>query len=159
MHRKLILGLSIFAVLLLATVVIASCSGTASSPGPAGPAGPSGPAGAAGPAGPAGPAGAEGVAGATTMVANPVQPESCSVCHKEASNEHLASYDELYQDGVIQITDLAYAFSGTDTSTVTFNMTKDGAPFDAREADNLACLLYTSPSPRDRTRSRMPSSA
>ena len=25
--------------------------------------------------------------------------------------------------------------------------------------DNCACLLYTSPSPRDRTRSRMPSSA
>ena len=25
--------------------------------------------------------------------------------------------------------------------------------------DNKACLLYTSPSPRDRTRSRMPSSA
>ena len=25
--------------------------------------------------------------------------------------------------------------------------------------ENLACLLYTSPSPRDRTRSRMPSSA
>ena len=27
------------------------------------------------------------------------------------------------------------------------------------EDDGLACLLYTSPSPRDRTRSRMPSSA
>ena len=26
-------------------------------------------------------------------------------------------------------------------------------------ADNNGCLLYTSPSPRDRTRSRMPSSA
>ena len=26
-------------------------------------------------------------------------------------------------------------------------------------ADDLSCLLYTSPSPRDRTRSRMPSSA
>ena len=26
-------------------------------------------------------------------------------------------------------------------------------------ADHLSCLLYTSPSPRDRTRSRMPSSA
>ena len=26
-------------------------------------------------------------------------------------------------------------------------------------ANTLACLLYTSPSPRDRTRSRMPSSA
>ena len=25
--------------------------------------------------------------------------------------------------------------------------------------DHMACLLYTSPSPRDRTRSRMPSSA
>ena len=25
--------------------------------------------------------------------------------------------------------------------------------------ENYACLLYTSPSPRDRTRSRMPSSA
>ena len=29
----------------------------------------------------------------------------------------------------------------------------------ALEAANKACLLYTSPSPRDRTRSRMPSSA
>jgi len=28
-----------------------------------------------------------------------------------------------------------------------------------KEADNISCLLYTSPSPRDRTRSRMPSSA
>ena len=28
-----------------------------------------------------------------------------------------------------------------------------------REAQVLGCLLYTSPSPRDRTRSRMPSSA
>ena len=27
------------------------------------------------------------------------------------------------------------------------------------ERDSLSCLLYTSPSPRDRTRSRMPSSA
>ena len=28
-----------------------------------------------------------------------------------------------------------------------------------RQAKDTACLLYTSPSPRDRTRSRMPSSA
>ena len=28
-----------------------------------------------------------------------------------------------------------------------------------REDNNIPCLLYTSPSPRDRTRSRMPSSA
>ena len=30
---------------------------------------------------------------------------------------------------------------------------------DDRDDDNTICLLYTSPSPRDRTRSRMPSSA
>ena len=28
-----------------------------------------------------------------------------------------------------------------------------------KRVDKIACLLYTSPSPRDRTRSRMPSSA
>ena len=32
-------------------------------------------------------------------------------------------------------------------------------PAELVEAVNLTCLLYTSPSPRDRTRSRMPSSA
>ena len=30
---------------------------------------------------------------------------------------------------------------------------------DTQSAQDLACLLYTSPSPRDRSRSRMPSSA
>ena len=30
---------------------------------------------------------------------------------------------------------------------------------DILQTDGSACLLYTSPSPRDRTRSRMPSSA
>ena len=32
-------------------------------------------------------------------------------------------------------------------------------PASLRYAENIHCLLYTSPSPRDRTRSRMPSSA
>ena len=32
-------------------------------------------------------------------------------------------------------------------------------PTDQKWWDTYACLLYTSPSPRDRTRSRMPSSA
>ena len=40
---------------------------------------------------------------------------------------------------------------------------KDGALYEGIRKENLAgyegCLLYTSPSPRDRTRSRMPSSA
>ena len=34
---------------------------------------------------------------------------------------------------------------------------REGAPEEPAEPE--ACLLYTSPSPRDRTRSRMPSSA
>jgi len=49
----------------------------------------------------------------------------------------------LYQDGVIQVTDLAYSFSAPDTSVVTFNMTKNGAPFDARDADSLG--IYFAP--------------
>ena len=34
-----------------------------------------------------------------------------------------------------------------------------GSRGDAGQREREACLLYTSPSPRDRTRSRMPSSA
>ena len=34
-----------------------------------------------------------------------------------------------------------------------------GEDFPQEHLDLLTCLLYTSPSPRDRTRSRMPSSA
>jgi OmcA/MtrC family decaheme c-type cytochrome len=49
----------------------------------------------------------------------------------------------LYQDGGIQVTDLAYSFSAPDTSTVSFKMTKNGAPFDARDADSLG--IYFAP--------------
>ena len=72
-----------------------------------------------------------------THVAAAVQPESCSTCHPDAGDKHQASYDELYQDGVIQITDLAYSFTEPGTSTVTFQMTKDGAPFDGRKVESL----------------------
>ncbi|MCL4296598.1 MAG: hypothetical protein KJ077_12755 [Anaerolineae bacterium] len=72
-----------------------------------------------------------------------VPPESCATCHKDAGAKHQASYDELYQDGVIQVTDLAYSFAATGTHTVTFKMTKDGVPFDAGKADNLA--IYFTP--------------
>ena len=33
----------------------------------------------------------------------------------------------------------------------------DGVPIIKKEKDSMTCLLYTSPSPRDATRSRMPS--
>src|SRR3989304_6920839 len=64
--------------------------------------------------------------------------ETCTVCHAKAGANHQASYDELYQDGVIKVTNLAYKFSASpDTTTVTFKMTKNGAPFDGRQADSL----------------------
>jgi OmcA/MtrC family decaheme c-type cytochrome len=71
------------------------------------------------------------------MVSAPLQPETCAICHSEAGAKHQASYDELYQDGVIQVTDLTYRFSAPGTTVVTFKMTKDGLPFDGREADAL----------------------
>ena len=45
------------------------------------------------------------------------------------------------------LTDVIYDISPTDT------------PFMSTVAKTNACLLYTSPSPRDRQKSRMPSSA
>ena len=48
--------------------------------------------------------------------------------------------------GIIQITQ-----SQDGKEQVNFNTSS--------ETDFMTCLLYTSPSPRDRTRSRMPSSA
>jgi len=64
-------------------------------------------------------------------------PETCSICHPEAGAKHQASYDELYQDGVIQVTDLAYSFTAPDTHVVAFQMTKNGAPFDANDAESF----------------------
>ncbi len=65
-----------------------------------------------------------------------VEPESCVICHSEAGAKHQASYDELYQDGVIQVTDLAYSFSAPNTHIVTFKMAKDGAPLNASDVES-----------------------
>lgn len=111
--------------LLVAALALVACSGAQ---GPAGPAGP------AGPEGPAGPAGSEAVA----VAAEGLQFETCSTCHKGSGADHQASYNELYQDGVIQVTGLAYAFTAPNTHTVTFTMTKNGQPFNAAQADSIA---------------------
>ncbi len=84
-------------------------------------------------AGPASPVGATAVVTAT----QPLDLETCTICHKRTAVAHQASYEELYQDGVIQITDLKYAFTDPGTTVVAFKMTKDGAPFNAKNADNL----------------------
>lgn len=103
--------------------------------------GPAGATGATGQAGPAGPAGAVGAAGAQGVsYGESAQPETCSICHKTAGSNHQVTYDELYQDNALEVTNLAYAFSTSprDTITMTFKMTLNGAPFDARNADSLA---------------------
>ena len=60
-----------------------------------------------------------------------------------------------YQDCTGQMRDMLVAERHVFTYGI-FYPQGDGYVF---EAQYLVCLLYTSPSPRDRTRSRMPSSA
>ncbi|MEE9458807.1 MAG: hypothetical protein V3V84_03485 [Candidatus Bathyarchaeia archaeon] len=88
--------------------------------------GPAGPIGATGPTGPQG-----------TEVIAVAQPESCATCHDGAGDEHQASYDLLYQDGVITITEMAYEYTAPNTHTITFTMLKDGEPFDPADADRV----------------------
>ncbi len=92
--------------------------------------------------GPAGPLEALGEALAQAAPGD-IQPESCVTCHGEAGEKHQASYDELYQDGVMSVTDLAYEYSAPDTHIVTFKMAKEGAPFDANFADAIS--IYFAP--------------
>ena len=74
-------------------------------------------------------------------VSDTTPPETCTICHKDRGAAHQASYDALYQDGVIKVTNLAYSFSAPNTTVVTFKMTKNGAPFNANDADNLAIMF------------------
>ncbi|HEU0296753.1 MAG TPA: hypothetical protein VFR47_28710 [Anaerolineales bacterium] len=129
-------------LLLFGSILLTACAGQ---PGPAGPAGPTGP---QGPAGPAGPAGSAGPAVASQNAA--LQFEACAGCHRDAGEEHQGSYNRLYQDGVIQVTDVKYSFTAasgdkTDTTVVTFKMTKDGKPVSgaAVENSNIYFAAYT----------------
>ena len=53
----------------------------------------------------------------------------------------------------------AQASSAAAEAAKVVAQTLELAPSDIVVAQTMTCLLYTSPSPRDRTRSRMPSSA
>ena len=64
------------------------------------------------------------------------------------SGNHLNDLSKIYLDKVYK--------NNTETAEADKSRWEDlGGP----TPDNYSCLLYTSPSPRDRTRSRMPSSA
>lgn len=81
------------------------------------------------------------VGAAVVKSAAAVEPESCAACHVGQGDKHQASYNLLYQDGVIQVSNLAYSNDGTN-DIVTFNMTKSAASFDCTQADSLG-IYYT----------------
>jgi OmcA/MtrC family decaheme c-type cytochrome len=71
-----------------------------------------------------GPQGAQGIQGPAGPGAPQAKAESCSVCHQgepRGGNAHQAAYDELYQDNVVRVTNLAYAFTDNN-DVVTFAM-------------------------------------
>ena len=73
-----------------------------------------------------------------------------SVYHQlevEEGRKYLKVWERLCRDGVEDNTRSCWMFVDKNTGEV------------YKPASYKACLLYTSPSPRDRTRSRMPSSA
>ena len=112
--------LVLLGTLIVAAAVLAACAGE---PGPVGPAGPAGPPG-------------EALVQDVMTTAAAVQPETCAVCHPSAGEDHQASYDELYQDGVIQVSNLTYKFTEPGTTVVTFKMTKNGAPINGGAVQN-----------------------
>ena len=67
------------------------------------------------------------------------------------------------KSGKRNVTPMMYLPDDEDARTIYVFASKAGAPTNPAWYYNLVtagtCLLYTSPSPRDRTRSRMPSSA
>jgi OmcA/MtrC family decaheme c-type cytochrome len=85
--------------------------------------------GSTGAQGPPGPPGQD-----QTLV---IAPESCNVCHATAGSDHQASYDALYQGGVVVVTNLAYEFVDDNTDVVTFNMKKAGVDLDCTKVTNL----------------------
>ena len=71
---------------------------------------------------------------------------------------YVTSYDDYYSDSA-QVDAMAYFFSG---DTLVFGQSMDPCEeggYYYYYYDTYDCLLYTSPSPRDRQKSRMPSSA
>ena len=63
------------------------------------------------------------------------------------------------RSGELRILGLALCVAVASVTAVGFFTDRIGRAMEHQAADVLACLLYTSPSPRDQRGSRMPSSA
>ena len=71
---------------------------------------------------------------------------------------HIVEQIELIK----QILDAGFAYEEEGSvyfDVLKFNENSTYGKLSGRKLEDMICLLYTSPSPRDRTRSRMPSSA
>ena len=86
---------------------------------------------------------------ATTEIYTKIARRQRQMCIRDRETQ----LEEMEQEGV--------ELSAEDLADIVYNLGLEQAGDDALLEPNRAwgCLLYTSPSPRDRTRSRMPSSA
>jgi OmcA/MtrC family decaheme c-type cytochrome len=96
--------------------------------------------------GAAGPAGKDGTSGQDASA--PIAPESCVVCHGTSGAQHQASYDQLYQDNVINVSGLGVAYTAPNVYTTTFTMTKkdssgDPQPFNCENVQNLNAYIVS----------------
>ena len=82
---------------------------------------------------------------------------------KNSHNGNGSTTTFAYQFKILQDSDLQVIIrssNGTETTkSLSTHYTVTGAGGNSGTVVFTSCLLYTSPSPRDRTRSRMPSSA
>lgn len=100
--------------------------------------------GAPGPAGPAGkdvdPAVVNSLTEQIKALTQAANPETCVTCHTgddpvaRTGPGHQALYKEFYQDSVMKVADMAFAVQGGNTAVLTFQLTKNGAPFDCTKA-------------------------
>jgi OmcA/MtrC family decaheme c-type cytochrome len=126
--------LVLIGTLIVAAVILVACGGTT----------PVAPAAPAGTDAPAAPTEAPAAPAAAPVKDVALEPETCGICHKGAGANHQKSYDGLYQDGVIKVSDVTYKFTAApDTTVVTFKMTKNGAPIGKVENLNIYFVGYT----------------
>jgi len=93
-----------------------------------------------------GPPGTPGTPGDNgTTPGSTARPETCGTCHSGAGEAHQASYDLLYQDGVILVSNLTYAFDNNN-DVVKFNIKKNGVGVDCSNTKQIANLnIYFAP--------------
>lgn len=84
-------------------------------------------------------------AAAMTQAAT-VGGEACATCHSgdasiaRSGPGHQADYNQLYQNGVIKVSNLALVSNGTDSTTVTFTLKKNGVPLDCTKTTDRFTL-------------------